>query len=242
MQRLNPFTPTGRIVGGSPVEIKDIPYQASLQVSGFGFCGGIVISADWVMTAGHCVFIYPDNMIDIRTGSKYMSKGGSLSKVANIIRHEQFKTNMYGQPENDIAVIKLKSPLKLDATRQPIPMYEQDEVAVEGSNSVLTGWGATREGGSTSEVLMTVQVPIVSKKVCGEAYKDFNGIPKGQICAAIPEGGRDTCQGDSGGPVAINGRLAGIVSWGMGCARKGYPGVYTEVAANRDWIAVKTGI
>ncbi|WP_213011408.1 trypsin-like serine protease, partial [Paractinoplanes toevensis] len=48
----------------------------------------------------------------------------------------------------------------------------------------------------------------------------------------------DTCQGDSGGPMV--GRDAhgdwvqvGIVSWGLGCARDGYPGVYTQISTFR---------
>lgn len=46
-------------------------------------------------------------------------------------------------------------------------------------------------------------------------------------------------QGDSGGPLAINNELAGITSWGFGCARPVAPGVYTNVAIYVNWINEK---
>ena len=54
------------------------------------------------------------------------------------------------------------------------------------------------------------------------------------ICAG--EEGRDSCQGDSGGPLVCGGTQCGVVSWGIGCAAAGYPGVYAEVAQLIDWI------
>ena len=86
-----------------------------------------------------------------------------------------------------------------------------------------------------------MRIPIIDTRVCNEAYDSFGGLPAGQICAAHPAGGKDACQGDSGGPLAVDGKLAGVVSWGNGCAKKGYPGAYTEVAAFREWIEEKIG-
>ena len=53
-------------------------------------------------------------------------------------------------------------------------------------------------------------------------------------------GGIDSCQGDSGGPIVIrNGNehvQVGVVSFGIGCADRDYPGVYAKVGAVYDWI------
>lgn len=238
---LNPLTPSGQIIGGKDARIEEVPHQVSLQSSGFGFCGGSIIAEEWVVTAAHCM-IYPADWVTVRAGTATKSSGGSEHKVAEIFVHEKYSTNWYGVPTNDVAVIKLATPFKLDKTRQPIKIFKQNEVSLEGISATVTGWGATQEGGSTSEVLQVVEVPIVSKKSCSDAYVSYGGVPEGQICAAVPQGGKDACQGDSGGPLTIGGRLAGLVSWGYGCAREGYPGVHTEVAAFSDWIVSKTGI
>ena len=97
----------------------------------------------------------------------------------------------------------------------------------------MSGWGTLTEGGNTPTILQKVEVPIVSDDDCRESY-GYSDVSDSMICAG--EEGRDSCQGDSGGPMVCGGFLCGIVSWGHGCARPDYPGVYTEVSYFVDWI------
>ncbi|KAJ8667233.1 hypothetical protein QAD02_008895 [Eretmocerus hayati] len=233
----NQFSPSsGRIVGGEPADIEDHPWQASLQIAGFHFCGGSIISKDIILTAGHCTTSYPAASITVRVGSHTKDQGGDLIQVAQVIRHEDYSSNRYGIPINDVALLKLSRPIEFSDKAQEVGLFDLDEAAKEGTAATISGWGSLEEGGFTPNILYSVEVPIITKKLCNKAYNAYGGIPKGQICAAYPLGGKDSCQGDSGGPLVINKRQAGIVSWGNGCARKGFPGVYTEIAAFRDWI------
>lgn len=82
------------------------------------------------------------------------------------------------------------------------------------------------------------------------------------FCAGYRVGGIDSCQGnekdqlklleptnrvitynnllgDSGGPIVQGDVQIGIVSWGNGCARAEYPGVYTKVSSYIGWLEAK---
>merc|ERR1711920_504093 len=83
----------------------------------------------------------------------------------------------------------------------------------------------------------------------GCAHDDSYGdifLPEYEICAGKLEGGKDSCQGDSGGPLVcvVDGEpvLQGVVSYGIGCASEGYPGVYAEVNKFIDWMDSVIGI
>lgn len=185
------------------------------------------------------------------------NKNHLLIPVQQVIKHASY-TNVYMQ--NDIALLKLSLMLKLDSPKltnetnlanhtndyqfdlQPIclPTTQMDRNNFDGWNSTIIGWGHQSEGGSISKTLREVQIPIISNEQCAKAY-DEKRIRNEQICAHY-NGGRDSCQGDSGGPLIIhnqsNGRVyqLGIVSWGRGCARSKYPGVYTRVSKYVHWI------
>ena len=91
----------------------------------------------------------------------------------------------------------------------------------------------------STNTLQWVRVPAITNSECTSAYG--SGITDSMVCAGYPgEGGKDACQGDSGGPfVCANGTksvIAGVVSWGYGCAEAQYPGVYARVTAALDSI------
>ena len=102
----------------------------------------------------------------------------------------------------------------------------------------VTGFGAIREGGPQARTLMKANVPLIGARKCKESF--YRGLTEQMVCAGYEQGGVDSCQGDSGGPLVCQKRgkfyLAGVVSYGVGCAREGYPGVYANVKTLMDWI------
>jgi len=119
------------------------------------------------------------------------------------------------------------------------PAADALQLSADTSLTVM-GWGATSEGGGNVEALMMTQVKLIDTATCNAAYG--NKVTTNQICAGLPAGGKDACQGDSGGPLIVEGAngaddtQVGIVSYGAGCGRAGYPGVYTDVRRYRRWV------
>ncbi|GAA3781314.1 hypothetical protein GCM10022206_20400 [Streptomyces chiangmaiensis] len=128
----------------------------------------------------------------------------------------------------DWALIKLAQPVDLPT----LPIATT--TAYSNGDFTVAGWGAAREGGGQQRYLLRATVPLVDDATCRRAYGS-DLVPGEEIGAGFPQGGVDTCQGDSGGPMFRKDDTgayiqAGVVSWGEGCARAGYPGVHTEVS------------
>ncbi|XP_076298253.1 trypsin-2-like [Lasioglossum baleicum] len=223
-----------RIVGGAPVDIQKHPYQLSLQTSGH-ICGASIISSKWAVTAAHCVGSAPSRY-SLKAGNNDKDKGVRHT-VKNIIRHPQYNANTV---DYDIALIEVNEPFVFSGSVKAVQLASAEPST--GKVVDITGWGAVREGGSTSSVLQKVSVPVVSRKECQDLYGRMNTISTRMICAGYTQGGKDSCQGDSGGPLTSGGTLYGIVSWGYGCAKPKYPGVYTNVASLRSWIKQNSGV
>ena len=243
-------SPDIRIINGQPVSITEVPWQVALVSSSepddfyAQFCGGSIVSAEWIVTAAHCVPGAAAADIDVLAGVTTLGEPGS-TRVAlqEIISHPQYNTL-----ENDIALLRLASPLDLDgAEKTPIALpFTQQSASwpASGDSATVSGWGNTSTtSGAFPDVLMAAVVDVLTdppETQCG-SYTTSDYLPSLMLCAAEMTLGKDSCQGDSGGPLAVDvagaWTLAGIVSWGFGCADPQYPGVYTRVTSYLDWIS-----
>ncbi|KAL3778011.1 hypothetical protein ACHAW5_003434 [Stephanodiscus triporus] len=113
------------------------------------------------------------------------------------------------------------------------------------------GWGDTTASDDVleiSNVLMETEVNVIPNEECalsngiinGQEWNYHDQITDNMLCAK--DLGEDSCNGDSGGPLVLKGIMdgpdvqVGVVSWGYGCARKDFPGVYSRVSSAFDWI------
>uniref|UniRef100_A0A1B0AAJ3 Peptidase S1 domain-containing protein n=1 Tax=Glossina pallidipes TaxID=7398 RepID=A0A1B0AAJ3_GLOPL len=223
----------GRIVNGVETTIEKHPYQISLQDANRGshFCGGSIISEDIIVTAAHCVSGSNPSELKVRLGSTYNNEGGIVVGVKALKYHEKYDRDLLWY---DIAVLKLEKPVKQSSTVRYIEMAKQ--VPKTGTSAVISGWGTKCFlMCDLSAVLMEVEVTFLERKDCASKnYQYGEKIRETMVCGYAKD--KDSCQGDSGGPFVAEGKLVGVVSWGQGCALDGYPGVYADVAALRDWI------
>jgi secreted trypsin-like serine protease len=242
---------TGRIVGGEVVSIANHPWQVAL-VRGLveepvrsQFCGGSIIAPTWVLTAAHCVrnsIVREDpTRINIVVGTSQFFTGGERVQVAAIHVHTQYNS---ATQDSDFALLRLTKPITTPVAK-PIDLADKNTELAEGAKTVVTGWGATAEGGPGSLDLLGAEVPVVSNATCNKP-ESYNGdITPNMLCAGKEIGGIDSCQGDSGGPqtASVQGKavLVGVVSWGEGCARRLKFGVYARVTSALPWIASTTG-
>lgn len=230
----------GRIVGGADTSsfytkyVVQLRRRSSTSSAYAHTCGGCILDKETIVTAAHCVYNrLAENFLVVAGSDNIGSMDGVVVRVEKLIPHEQYNATI---TDNDIALVKVTPPLPL-ATYAVIEAIElASEEPQVGATATISGWGYTSEGGLSSNQLQQVKVPIVNATKCQEAYY-WRPISEAMICAGVTEGGKDACQGDSGGPLVINNQLAGIVSWGEGCARPNYPGVYANVAYFKDWIA-----
>ncbi|NYH77944.1 secreted trypsin-like serine protease [Actinopolyspora biskrensis] len=220
------------IVGGEPAEVADHPWVVYLvDTAGKQFCGGTIAAPDKVVTAGHCVADQrPDGIRVVAGRTDKNTQAGTVAGVSDIWVHPEYTDPYRGA---DVAVLTLRD--SLSRASLPLASAEDDALYRPGTRATVLGWGATSEGGGPSDILRKATVPVIADSECRATYGS-NFVAGAMVCAGYAEGGVDGCQGDSGGPLVAGDKLIGVVSWGIGCARPGKPGVYTEVASYADQI------
>ncbi|MER7705127.1 serine protease [Kitasatospora sp. NPDC097605] len=226
---LTAAAPANAVVGGAAVTEGQAPYLVSLA-RGSHFCGGAVLDPTTVVTAAHCVAGVRPAALTVRAGSLQHASGGVLAKAAAIVLHPSYDPTTV---DYDLALVRLATPLPGGGIAA-VPLAARGADPSAGGARV-SGWGATVQDGPLSSAARIVSVPLIARAECRAEYGSAT-ITDRMLCAGEGAGGKDACQGDSGGPLVLDGVLVGVVSWGLGCGRPGYAGVYTGIGALRSWI------
>uniref|UniRef100_A0A182QZB2 Peptidase S1 domain-containing protein n=1 Tax=Anopheles farauti TaxID=69004 RepID=A0A182QZB2_9DIPT len=230
-----------RIIGGSPATKGEFPAMVSLQLArnAAHVCGGTLVTMSHVLTAAHCVtdvrgvphpasqyqVMADDLQLPPHTGNPTVQ----IRPVRSITVHPMYDSATIA---NDIAIARVATEFR--KTETLFPGKRIQKAPTLGDRCSLAGWGVTDERSTTmSPYLQRINVVISDFGTCSALFD--NVLRAGMLCAGAP--GRDACQGDSGGGLLCSGgRVAGIVSFGAGCAIPNVPGVYVDVAYYEKWI------
>jgi hypothetical protein len=236
------------IIGGSQSPSGARPWQALILAPSITRCGGSLLTDSWVLTAGHCVVSVPVNAFSVVLGryDRSGNMGEQVKSVDFVALHPQYG-NMH--LENDIALLHLSSPVDLTPD-PPNPRVATIDLATGGDapgvNAIMSGWGATSEGGPQPDVLMEATLPIHSNADCNAANPQ-RSLLDNELCAGFYDGSISACNGDSGGPLVVqradNGwDLIGVVSRGVHSGACNSYTVFSRVTSHRAWITSMIGI
>merc|ERR1711939_1134562 len=238
-----------RIVGGFEAEPNQWPWQVALFVDNAWFCGGSLISENYVLTAAHCVD--GASYYDIMAGAHNVRESSEPNRVEitsfNGWYHPQWDPNTLS---NDIALIELPSPITFNDYIKPSCLPSVGDTADPNELVTATGWGKPSDnaGGISPVLRMVEDLPIITNSECNAIY----GIVQDGVVCIDTTGGKGTCNGDSGGPLNMKfdvkdgaagqkWKQIGVVSFGAsaGC-EVGYPAGFSRTEYYRDWLCSET--
>ncbi|NXM20958.1 OVCH2 protein, partial [Ploceus nigricollis] len=186
------------IVGGNQVKQGSHPWQVSLKRRQKHFCGGTVVSAQWVVTAAHCTL--DRNLLrylHVTAGEQGLGLKESSEQtlpVPSVIQHPKCDPRT---PVNyDIALLKLDGTFNFSSSVLPACLPQPGEKFEAGYICAACGWGHLKENGLLPQVLYEVNLPVLNSRECSRALSTLKKPIQGDtiMCAGFPDGGRDACQ------------------------------------------------
>ncbi|KAI6181044.1 Neurotrypsin [Aphelenchoides besseyi] len=237
-----------RVVGGFDTLQSSFPWTASLRFrhDDSHHCGAVIFSSRFLLSAAHCFEKEknPQNFYVV-TGDWDREKVEGTEQTFNLTAIH-FYPKYEDLFQHDIVILELSSlqEIRFNEASQPICLVPRGFRYRAGQVCLVSGFGFN--GTSYPRKLQAAAMPILETEVCRNASKVYSAVSRTSFCAGYLSGGVDACQGDSGGPFACEFDgifyLAGIISWGDGCAQESKPGINTMITPYLPWIESITGI
>ena len=223
--------PTGRIWGGGDVSVGKYPWVASVRVKGAHKCVGTVIRESYILTAAHCVSALNDNpihseLVNVRVGSINQFAGGQIVDVEEIMINPHFGNFMH-----NIALLKLKKPLKYSNKVKAIELVSSDFVIPDDASVLVAGWGLLKSGASPyklQETHLSVMSPPKCELKAGYGYKST-------LCLSSPVS-EGICKGDEGAACIYDNKLVGVMSFAFGACGTEFPDIASRIPYYNEWI------
>uniref|UniRef100_A0A182PSE9 trypsin n=1 Tax=Anopheles epiroticus TaxID=199890 RepID=A0A182PSE9_9DIPT len=227
--RMPPMAP---IIGGTDLKDGMAPYLAALMTNGTFLCGGSIIDERWILTAAHCLSNITVNASVVRVGTNSYSKGGTKYLIDRAIPHE----GSVGMFSNDIALLRLKIPLKFGKHVQKIQLSTKS-VPINATVTIM-GWGLINHQIDNPKVAQQAKVQHIGLDRCRKmqpAQHLTSLIYEDNLCT-FSKTGQGVCHGDSGSPVVWNGRQVAVVIGVLVCCAVGNPDVHSSTVYHHRWI------
>jgi secreted trypsin-like serine protease len=187
-------------------EVNEYPWQAAVITRSGGFCGGSLLSDQWVLTAAHCTDGKTVAGIQVHLGQHdlYSATESKLLRmsVEKIVEHP----NYHSESTNfDFSLLKMSSRVDFleNPHVRPICLPADTSQSYAGYLATTSGWGTTSSGGNTASKLREVEVKVISNQECQDMGYKPEWITSQMMCAGVGGGGKDSCQGDSGEEMGI---------------------------------------
>uniref|UniRef100_A0A1A9WSD9 Lectizyme n=1 Tax=Glossina brevipalpis TaxID=37001 RepID=A0A1A9WSD9_9MUSC len=227
--------PQPRIVLGKNASPGQFPFMVSIRYGDSQMCGGSIISANYIVTAAHCVTTQIDgdnfdttpSWLSVHAGSVDRENDGVVVQVSEFITYPGYRGLM-----GDVAVVKLAQPLNFSEHIKPISLAESDPPNF--ANVEIIGWGRLYQDGPKPEILQYTSLSSLPHSQC----KVYNPHGDESLLCLLPQRRTPSglCNSDSGGPAVYNGRLVGIANYVNGRCGSKNPDVFANIAFYADWI------